>query len=325
MTTRARRLLPRFDDWQQRHGPVAIGVAVAKKYAEDRGTSLAAAITFYGFLSVFPLLLLFFTVVSLVVGPHSTAEKELVNSALSQFPVVGTQLERNIRAIDNGEPALLAFSAVGFVAGIFGIINSLQQASADLWGVPRSRAPSLGLRLLRGLVLLGVLALAIVLGSVATGASTIGAQFFGNSAVVQRVGAGLAGLAINVGAYLAVFRALDDGGVPTRRLLPGALLGGGGWTVLQALGGYLIGHQLQRTSELYGFFAIVLGLLFWLNLGTHLYLFATELNVVRVRRLWPRCLQEKTTAPPAGAGDGTEDGGDTPQRAVDTTAPDRGT
>ena len=118
-----------------------IGVAVAKKYAEDRGTSLAAAITFYGFLSVFPLLLLFFTVVSLVVGPHSTAEKELVNSALSQFPVVGTQLERNIRAIDNGEPALLVFSAVGFVAGIFGIINSLQQASADLWGVPRSRAP----------------------------------------------------------------------------------------------------------------------------------------------------------------------------------------
>ena len=139
------------------------------------------------------------------------------------------------------------------------------------------------------------------------------------------MGAGLAGLAINVGAYLAVFRALDDGGVPTRRLLPGALLGGGGWTVLQALGGYLIGHQLQRTSELYGFFAIVLGLLFWLNLGTHLYLFATELNVVRVRRLWPRCLQEKTTAPPAGAGDGTEDGGDTPQRAADTTAPDRGT
>ena len=320
MTTRARRLLRRLDDWQGRHTPVAIGVAVAKKFGEDRGTFLAAAITFYGFLAVFPLLLLFFTLVTLVVGSHTTAEKELVNSALSQFPVVGTQLERNIRAIDNGEPALLAISALSFVAGIFGIVNSLQQASADLWGVPRSRAPSLRLRLLRGLVLLGVLALAIVLGSVVTGASTIGAQFFGNNSVVQRVGAGLAGLVINVGAYLAVFRALDDGGVPARRLLPGALLGGGGWTVLQALGGYLIGHQLQRTSELYGFFAIVLGLVFWLSIGTHLYLVATELNVVRVRRLWPRRLQEEPTASEPGTGEGP----DGPQRTADTTAPDLG-
>jgi uncharacterized BrkB/YihY/UPF0761 family membrane protein len=68
------------------------------------------------------------------------------------------------------------------------------------------------------------------------------------------------------------------------------------WQVLQAVGGYLVGHYLRHTSQVYGVFAIVLGLLFWLYLGARFALYAAEVNVVAARRLWPRSQLQ----PPAG-------------------------
>jgi uncharacterized BrkB/YihY/UPF0761 family membrane protein len=76
--------------------------------------------------------------------------------------------------------------------------------------------------------------------------------------------------------------------IPTRQLVAGALGAGVAWQVLQAMGGFLVGHYLRHTSQVYGVFAIVLGLLFWLYLGARLTLYAAELNVVAARRLWPR-------------------------------------
>jgi uncharacterized BrkB/YihY/UPF0761 family membrane protein len=58
--------------------------------------------------------------------------------------------------------------------------------------------------------------------------------------------------------------------------------------LLQHLGGYYVDHELKRTGPLYGVFALVLGLLAWLYVGAQLTMFAAEINVVRVHRLWPR-------------------------------------
>ena len=55
-------------------------------------------------------------------------------------------------------------------------------------------------------------------------------------------------------------------------------------------GGYLLAHQLRHSTELYGTFAIVLGLLGFLFLAAQLSLYAAEINVVRTRRLWPRSI-----------------------------------
>ena len=68
------------------------------------------------------------------------------------------------------------------------------------------------------------------------------------------------------------------------------------WQALQAVGGFLVGHYLRHTSQVYGVFAIVLGLLFWLYLGARLTLYAAEVNVVAARRLWPRGLLQPPSA-----------------------------
>jgi membrane protein len=71
-------------------------------------------------------------------------------------------------------------------------------------------------------------------------------------------------------------------------MLLGAILTACSWQTLQVTGGYLVSHQLARNSELYGVFAVVLGLLAWLFLQAQITMYAVEINVVRACRLWPR-------------------------------------
>jgi uncharacterized BrkB/YihY/UPF0761 family membrane protein len=90
--------------------------------------------------------------------------------------------------------------------------------------------------------------------------------------------------------YFAAFRVLTPKPVTSKCLVHGAVLAGIVWTVLQALGGYVVGHDVKGASETYGLFAIVLGLLAWIYLGARVTVYAAELNVVLARRLWPRGL-----------------------------------
>ena len=85
---------------------------------------------------------------------------------------------------------------------------------------------------------------------------------------------------------------LAPAGTPWRSLLPGTLIGGLGWTALETVGGLLVSHFLRHSTQLYGFFATVLGLVFWLSLGSQLFIYASETNVVLARRLWPRHLDD---------------------------------
>ena len=89
--------------------------------------------------------------------------------------------------------------------------------------------------------------------------------------------------------YLGAFRALTPKGVPTRRLLPGAIIGGILWTLLQVLGAWLVHHFLHSDS-VYGVFATVLGLLAWIYLAVEITVYCAEINVVLNRRLWPRSI-----------------------------------
>ena len=269
-----------------------------KKYGDDRGGQMAALITFYGFLAVFPLLLLLVTIVGLIVGPHSRAEHEIVNSALSQFPVIGQDLGSSIRALH--KPSTLAFvvSALGLLWGSLGVTNTIQRASEIMWEVPRHREAALFRRVLRGLMLLGTIAVAVVGSAFLAGLSTVGGGKLSSYPAAYwsytLIGAG----AVNLGAYLLAFRILAPSDTSWRSLLPGTLIGGLGWTALEALGGLLVSHALRHTSQLYGFFAVVLGLIFWLSLGSQLFVYAGQANVVLAKRLWPRHL----TDPPPDAG-----------------------
>jgi uncharacterized BrkB/YihY/UPF0761 family membrane protein len=90
--------------------------------------------------------------------------------------------------------------------------------------------------------------------------------------------------------FWAGFRLATASEVATRDLRLGALIAATAWQVLQLVGGYLVAHQLARSSSLYGTFGLVLGLLAWLFLEAQITLYAVEINVTAVRKLWPRSL-----------------------------------
>ena len=98
----------------------------------------------------------------------------------------------------------------------------------------------------------------------------------------------LVSLLLNFALFLLAFRILPAADVSWSDVRTGAIIGAGAWTILQAVGGYYVGHQLNGASSTYGTFAIVIGLLAWMYLGAQITLYAAEINVVKVHRLWPR-------------------------------------
>jgi uncharacterized BrkB/YihY/UPF0761 family membrane protein len=285
-----RRTFRRLDAFQRRRRVTAVPVAVAKKYGDDRGGSQAALVTFYGFLAVFPLLLLFVTIAGIVLADNPAAEQRVLHSALSEFPVVGDKLAENISALHRASPLAFIVSVIGLLWGSLGVTNHLQEASAIVWDVPRDKEPNLLKRVRRGLLLLGTIAAAVIGSSILAGIATIGHV---NDLPVVSVAYTLVGAgAVNIGAYIVALHILAPGGTSWRSLLPGTLIGGAGWTLLEVAGGVLVGHVLRHATHLYGFFATVLGLVFWLSLGSQLFVFAAETNVVLARRLWPRHLDD---------------------------------
>jgi len=122
---------------------------------------------------------------------------------------------------------------------------------------------------------------------VTTGLASLNA--FGNQRSLVVAGADALALVANMGMYVLSFRVLTPKDVPTRDLVPGAMLGGVAWTVLQAGGALVVSHFLTSGS-VYGIFGIVLSLLAWIYLVLMVTVYAAEVNVVRARRLWPRSL-----------------------------------
>ncbi|HMF83868.1 MAG TPA: YihY/virulence factor BrkB family protein [Acidimicrobiia bacterium] len=280
----AERLVRRVDAFQQRHRLPGFVFGVVKKFGDDRAGSLAALLAYYGFLAVFPLLLLAVTVLGFVAQHNRDFQQRLVDSALAEFPVIGDQIGRNVTSL-RGTGLGLVISLIGLAWGALGFTQAGQHAMAQVWNVPGVDRPGFFPRLARGVSIIGVLGL----GTVATSTFS-GFGVFNSTSLALRGLTLVMATVLNVGLAAATFRLLTPRSVRSQDLVPGAVLVGVAWTVLQLVGGYLVSRRLQQTSEVYGVFAVVLGLVFWLALIAQISLYAAELNVVLARRLYPRSI-----------------------------------
>jgi YihY family inner membrane protein len=288
---RVERALRAVDRFQQRHGLLGFPVGVAKKYGDDEAGKHAALLAYYGFMSLFPLLLVFVTLLGYALANNHDLQQRVIDALISQFPVFGSEIKDSVTSIQ-GSGVGLVVGIVGTLWGGLGITQSAQDAMNAVWNIPRKDRPNYWFRLARGLGSLLVLVVAV----------------FGATALAQlgRITPGTGGrllpfggsLLLNLLLLIALFQVLTGRWVPWRRLLPGAVCGAVGWSALQTLGVYIVDRQLQRTNLIYGVFAVVIVLLSWLYLSAQLVLFAAEINVVLARRLWPRSLlQPPLTGP----------------------------
>jgi YihY family inner membrane protein len=284
-------LLRAIDRFQQRHSLLGFPFGVLKKYGDDQGGKKAALLAHYAFLSLFPLLLVFPTLLGYALANDPRLKQGLIDTLADQFPVLGPQVEQSVSTI-RGSGVALAVGILGTLWGGLGITQSFQDAMNDLWNVPRRQRPNFWWRLARGLAALLLVAGELVAATVLTQLGIAGPGLLGRADL-------LAGsLLLNLLLLLVMFQVLTGTRLRWRWLLPGAALGALGWSVLQSVGVQLVNHQLERANLLYGVFAVVLVLLGWLYLSTQLVLYAAEVNVVLARRLWPRSLLQPPLTEP---------------------------
>jgi membrane protein len=281
-----RSLMRTVDGFQQRHRVLGFPIAVWRKFGDDQAGNLAALIAYYGFVSVFPLLLVLITILGVVLRDNPELQQKVLNSALTEFPVIGQQLKANVHSLNR--------TGVGFIAGLIGtflgargVTGAVQNAMNKVWEVPRDQRPGFPFNQLRGFGLIGVLGVGVLATTALSGFGTWGGRVLGVGGSIVAIALSLV---VNIGLFWLGLRLATASQIRTRDLRNGAILAAIVWQVLQTLGVYFVTHSLRHASSLYGTFGLVLGLLAWLYLQAQLTLYAVEADVVRARRLWPRSL-----------------------------------
>ncbi len=283
----------RSDKFQQRHRVVGFPFAVMQKFGNDQAGSKAALLAYYGLFALFPLLMLFTTILGYVLHDNDRLRKDLVDSALGSFPIIGNQLQSQIHPL-TGSVIAVVIGGLLLLYGAIGLGLATQSAMNKVWNIPYVHWPSLPMRYLRGLGVLVLLAASTIGLTVLTGFATLDSHDQ-LSRVVLIVGS----LALNFGLILLALMVMTAVKLRYRDVVLGAALAAVFWQALQLVGSWYVGRELQHSTQTYGFFGVVLVLLAWIYLGAQFFLLAAEINVVKRYHLWPRSM----TQPPLIDGD----------------------
>jgi len=275
------RALEGIDQFQRSHPWLAFPVAVIKKFGEDRASRLAALVSYYGFFSLFPLLLILVTVLGFVLSGHDELRRQVVDAILRQFPELDRPIRDSVGSL-RGSGLGVAAGFAGLLWAGMGVMQALQDAMNTVWDVPIKAQPNFWEKRLRALLMLGLLGVGFLLGSFLTAVGRIPA--------LARFGPGglVVSLFFDLAIFLLAFRLLTDRDLRWGVLFPGAAVGAAGWVGLQWLGGFYVDRVMDGASHTYGFFAAVIGLLSWMYILAQWVVLAAEVNVVRHDRLWPR-------------------------------------
>jgi uncharacterized BrkB/YihY/UPF0761 family membrane protein len=274
-----------LDRAQRKRSALGVPVGVFFKFVDDQGPYLAAIISFYATLAIFPILLLATSIFGFVLQGNPDLQEQVLDSALTTFPIIGEELGRPDGL--QGSTTGVIVGALAATYGSLGLGQALQNALNVAWSVPRNNRPNpvaLRLRSLLLLVTSGAFVVAI------TTTSIIGVELFGDAGVVRWLirlaTVGLVGLLLTVVFRLAAARRHH-----LVRAAPGAFTVAVLWLVLQEVGQYYTTQILAGTRGMDAAFGLVLGLIGIIYVASFMGVIGIEVNVVLARRLWPRSLR----------------------------------
>ncbi len=274
------------DDAQRKFPGLGFPLAVIYKYFDDQGPYLAAIITYYTFVAVFPLLLLGTSILGFVLQGDPELQRAALDSTLRQFPIVGDQLGRP----EGLTGSVTAVVTGGLIAlyGSLGLGTAIQNAMNVAWSVPRNSRPNPFLLRLKSLFLLLIAGTAVL---AITAVSVLGQQLLSDAGIPgSRVLVALATVLLVGGILTILFRLATAREHPWFYAAPGGFFVAVLWQALQLLSTTYVDRVLTETSSMNQTFGLVLGLVGLIFLAAVIAVLGMELNVVLVRRLWPRAL-----------------------------------
>lgn len=281
-------VVDRMDAFQRRHRFIGLPLGVIYKFFDDQGNYLAAIITYYAFIAIFPLLLIASSVLGFLLHGDETLKTQVLNSALRQFPIVGTQLGRPEGIA--GSTSAIVIGSLTALYGAVGLGQAAQNAINVTLAIPRnsrlspiaSRVRSLFLLLSAGLAVLAV----AVLTSLASHTGGFGLELDSGLRWALR-GASVALTAVVLGVMVMHSTSQHQ---TFRQVIPGAVTVALLWQLLQSLGGVYVDHVVTKSGSTNSVFALVLGLVAFVYVASTVALLGLEINVVVTKRLYPRAL-----------------------------------
>ena len=244
----------------------------AEGFRKHRSGRNAALIAHFGFLSVFPLLLVFTTVLGFVLQSHEKLRQRIIGSAMEQLPIIGQDLAKDPSKLHGNAVVLILGLLVSLWAGMKAFV-AVHVGLDDIAEQPLDQRSNLFTTRLRAL-----------LGMVYIGGAQIGAAIlaslvgFTGVAVIGKILLLIGTAAINASVLALSYRWLRTGKPPWRSLVPGAVTGGLLFLGLQIVGVTIVGGHVAKALSIYGTFASVIGLLYWLSLHALIALGGAELN-----------------------------------------------
>lgn len=279
-------LLTTVDAFQRKHTFFSLPYGIFKKFSEDEGGHLAALMTYYGFLSLFPLLIVAIALAQIISQGNAELKDRIVSSVTSYFPAIGDSLAANLHAPSRTGIALVIGLLIIFY-GARGVADSVQNALHVVWAVPRKKRAGFPKSMLRSFSILLFGGIGLVGSALLSGYATSASFPF-----VAKIGVGTASFIVLFAVFWGIFTYGSSARKRPIANIPGALIAAVGLQFLQAIGTYLINSQLRNHSGLNAQFAVILALFFWIYLQAQVFIFALEYNTVRAHRLYPRALDE---------------------------------
>jgi len=267
---------------------IGTALAVQERYKADAADPLAAAIGFFGFLSLFPLLLLAVSVAGFVVDDPAdqVAIAERITEAIPGFEqTVDDEEGGGVQELVSG--VVEQRGTIGLIGGVvlllsgLRVVNGAMMASRVVFRGEVLKGVGAKVRQLLALVALGLLALGGVVASSVAG-SGLGELPALLALLLSVAVTFVLDVLLFLGAYVLL---APTATLSARERLPGALLGAAGWTLLKVAGASYVGNQVDSANALYGALGGVIALLLLLYLGGRLYLYGAELSAVRYERV----------------------------------------
>ena len=283
LSAQVNRVIAWADRLQRRHSMLGFPYAVVKKYGDDEGGREAALITYYGFLSIFPLLLLGVAVLSRVLAENPELRDRLVTAIVPK--VLRSTVEHSVTTL----PMSTIPFIVGLIALLFsgtGVVFSAYQTLNHVAAVPYRLRAGFGSRYVRVFVMLTTL----LVGALAVGTLTVVVTVLPDLPGVQRAAAVLGSALVIFAVLLLGARLLLARPAPIRALWPGAALAAMVVTLLLTVAAALLARLITKAGPVYGSFATVAGIFGLLYLISQALVYSAEVAAVRYARLWPRAL-----------------------------------
>jgi membrane protein len=275
----------RLDRYQRTHAWLGVPIAVIYKFFDGRGLYLSAVITYYAFLSLFPLLLLSFSILGFVLQGHPELRMDLENAALQKLPGIGAHL--GIRTFQ-GSGLALVVGVIGLLYAGLGATQAAQASFNQIYGVPRNEQPNPVKSRIRSLGLLALLGTGVLLSTGLAALLTTANGVSRQLGTLILIAGYVLNYLLNFALFSFAFRLLTTRDLKVRQVMRGGLVAAALYLLVQIFGTTYVTHVAK--ASVYQAFAVVIGTLLWMYLQSLILVLAAEINVVTDLRLWPRAL-----------------------------------